>query len=205
MIFYCNFQYAGHSSACSYMFLLYNSKYSISSKPQLLQLQQRYSSQPSVMGWSRSLHGLQKVGIIQWNFPPKLPMIPLTWNPRVQTTNTTNMIVGELSEMTKKQILYLAIVPRVFPGVSHVYFTRCFVSTRFDFLRNYNPRDIIFNCRRFLRKQALESLQPWYRGFRGNITPTQEPGRYEQLGFFCDSDSVGVKLCQPTFLGGEMT
>eukprot|EP00434_Breviolum_minutum_P014203 symbB.v1.2.012523.t2/scaffold852.1/size193270/1 len=50
------------------------------------------------------------------------------------------------------------------------------------FVPNYNPRDIISNCRRYLRKQAMETLQPWYRGFRGNITPTQEPGRYETFG-----------------------
>lgn len=51
------------------------------------------------------------------------------------------------------------------------------------FVPNYNPRDIIRNCRRLLKKESLEPMLPWYRGFRGNIAqmPEQE-GRFETVG-----------------------
>eukprot|EP00435_Cladocopium_sp_Y103_P015238 s2274_g3.t1 len=51
------------------------------------------------------------------------------------------------------------------------------------FVPNYNPRDIIRNCRRFLKKESLEPMLPWYRGFRGSIAqmPEQE-GRFETMG-----------------------
>ena len=54
--------------------------------------------------------------------------------------------------------------------------------------RNYNPRDIIRNCRRLLKKESLEPMLPWYRGFRGNIAqmPEQE-GRFEPLGSFVET------------------
>ena len=49
--------------------------------------------------------------------------------------------------------------------------------------RNYNPRDIIRNCRHLLNNGSLEPMLPWYRGFRGSIAqmPEQE-GRFEPAG-----------------------
>jgi len=48
---------------------------------------------------------------------------------------------------------------------------------------NHNPRDVIANVRRALAKEALEPMTPWYRGFRGSITPTQgTPGKFDVLG-----------------------
>merc|ERR550534_1467658 len=34
---------------------------------------------------------------------------------------------------------------------------------------SYNPRDIIENCRRFIRKEPLQPMVPWFRNFRGSV------------------------------------
>ena len=49
---------------------------------------------------------------------------------------------------------------------------------------NYNPRDVIANVRRYLRGEKLEPMSPWYRGFRGTISPVpgERSGRYESMG-----------------------
>lgn len=46
---------------------------------------------------------------------------------------------------------------------------------------NYNPRDIIANLRRLLRKEALQPMTPWYKGFRGSILRSDEQ-RFETFG-----------------------
>ncbi|KAM0929009.1 hypothetical protein ACQ4PT_001894 [Festuca glaucescens] len=37
---------------------------------------------------------------------------------------------------------------------------------------NYNPRDIIANLKRLLKNEALEPMDPWYKGFKGSIEKT---------------------------------
>jgi DNA topoisomerase II len=39
----------------------------------------------------------------------------------------------------------------------------------------YNPKDLIDNVRRMLRKEKPRALIPWYRGFEGSIVPVEAP------------------------------
>merc|ERR1719277_593048 len=52
---------------------------------------------------------------------------------------------------------------------------------------NYDPRTIIENLRLFIRRKKMKPMQPWYRGFRGTITPTKgERGKYDSCGVWSD-------------------
>merc|ERR1719313_2240365 len=42
---------------------------------------------------------------------------------------------------------------------------------------NYNPRDIISNIRRKIRGQKCQVMLPWYKGFKGTITPNEKEER----------------------------
>ncbi|XP_048574229.1 DNA topoisomerase 2-like [Triticum urartu] len=37
------------------------------------------------------------------------------------------------------------------------------------FVPNYNPRDIISNLKRLLKKENLVPMDPWYKGFKGSV------------------------------------
>jgi len=48
---------------------------------------------------------------------------------------------------------------------------------------NYNPREIIANLRHHLNGEEMQPLSPWYRGFKGTITPVPNtPGKFEVSG-----------------------
>jgi len=47
---------------------------------------------------------------------------------------------------------------------------------------NFNIRDIIDNCRRFIKKELLREMMPFYAGFKGTIVPSKEDGKYEVMG-----------------------
>jgi DNA topoisomerase-2 len=47
---------------------------------------------------------------------------------------------------------------------------------------NYNPRDIIQNIRRKLAGEEYETMQPWYRGYTGDIIPNDKGTGYDCLG-----------------------
>lgn len=48
---------------------------------------------------------------------------------------------------------------------------------------NYDPRECIRNIRRMLRGMSMEEMHPWYKGFRGSITPSAEhAGKYVVMG-----------------------
>mmetsp|Transcript_6300 Transcript_6300/g.15115 ORF Transcript_6300/g.15115 Transcript_6300/m.15115 type:complete len:1236 (-) Transcript_6300:176-3883(-) len=50
---------------------------------------------------------------------------------------------------------------------------------------NYNPRDIIFLLRRYIKKLSTDRpLNPWYRGFKGSIVATEaaDKGGFEVVG-----------------------
>jgi len=34
---------------------------------------------------------------------------------------------------------------------------------------NYNPRDVVENIRRLMKDEELETMHPWWRGFRGDL------------------------------------
>eukprot|EP00746_Dinoflagellata_sp_MGD_P082151 gnl/MRDRNA2_/MRDRNA2_32622_c0_seq1.p1 gnl/MRDRNA2_/MRDRNA2_32622_c0~~gnl/MRDRNA2_/MRDRNA2_32622_c0_seq1.p1 ORF type:complete len:780 (-),score=187.44 gnl/MRDRNA2_/MRDRNA2_32622_c0_seq1:59-2353(-) len=39
---------------------------------------------------------------------------------------------------------------------------------------NYNPREIIKNIRKHLQNKPMDEMHPWYKGFRGSITPNEK-------------------------------
>jgi len=45
-----------------------------------------------------------------------------------------------------------------------------------------NIRDIIQNCRRYLKGQEMKEMAPFYAGFTGTIVPSKEEGKYEVSG-----------------------
>jgi len=48
---------------------------------------------------------------------------------------------------------------------------------------NYNPREIILNIQKSLRGEAMQEMFPWYKNFKGTITPNEkESGRFEIVG-----------------------
>ncbi|CAE8691232.1 unnamed protein product [Polarella glacialis] len=62
---------------------------------------------------------------------------------------------------------------------------------------NYNPRDLIANIRRFLRKEPMESMTPWYRGFKGTVAPIEgTPGRFEAIGVAAKRGRVRLEITE---------
>ncbi|PWA88766.1 topoisomerase II [Artemisia annua] len=52
-----------------------------------------------------------------------------------------------------------------------------------SFIPNYNPRDIIANLKRLLRGEAMVAMDPWYKGFKGDITvPASKDTGYTTIG-----------------------
>mmetsp|Transcript_21100 Transcript_21100/g.49104 ORF Transcript_21100/g.49104 Transcript_21100/m.49104 type:complete len:1219 (+) Transcript_21100:71-3727(+) len=47
---------------------------------------------------------------------------------------------------------------------------------------NFNPRDIIDNLRRWLKKQEMREMIPWFAGFTGKIAKSREEGKWEVTG-----------------------
>ncbi|CAE7816482.1 TOP2A [Symbiodinium sp. CCMP2456] len=47
---------------------------------------------------------------------------------------------------------------------------------------NFNPRDIIENLRRWLKKQEMKEMTPWFAGFTGSISKSREEGKWEVTG-----------------------
>ena len=48
----------------------------------------------------------------------------------------------------------------------------------------YNPVDIIENLKRMQSKDDLIPMKPWYRGFKGEITESDIPGKYITSGIY---------------------
>jgi DNA topoisomerase-2 len=50
---------------------------------------------------------------------------------------------------------------------------------------NFNPREIIDNCKRYIKGKPLVDMAPWYAGFKGSIeASTREPQKYDVTGCF---------------------
>ena len=47
---------------------------------------------------------------------------------------------------------------------------------------NYNPRQIISNIRNLINGESLEEMHPYYSGFKGEITPDAQAGKYSCRG-----------------------
>mmetsp|Transcript_68629 Transcript_68629/g.146956 ORF Transcript_68629/g.146956 Transcript_68629/m.146956 type:complete len:1911 (+) Transcript_68629:89-5821(+) len=62
---------------------------------------------------------------------------------------------------------------------------------------NFNPRDIIANIRRYLRREPMESMIPWYRGFKGSVTQVPEtPGKYDVTGVAMKRGRVRLEITE---------
>ncbi|CAE7037157.1 TOP2 [Symbiodinium natans] len=44
---------------------------------------------------------------------------------------------------------------------------------------NFNPREIVENLRRWLKKQEMKEMSPWFAGFTGSISKGREEGKWE--------------------------
>lgn len=51
-----------------------------------------------------------------------------------------------------------------------------------SFIPCYNPRDLIRNVRHLLNGERMETLTPWYRGFKGTIVPVENSNSYDVYG-----------------------
>lgn len=68
-----------------------------------------------------------------------------------------------------------------------------------SYIPNYNPRDIIANIRRMMNNEAMEPMDPWYRGFRGTIekTATKEAGvTYTISGIIEEVDETTLRITE---------
>ncbi|KAH7306210.1 hypothetical protein KP509_22G002000 [Ceratopteris richardii] len=67
------------------------------------------------------------------------------------------------------------------------------------FVPNYNPRDIVANIRRLLNEEALEPMDPWYKGFQGTIesTGSKESGKsYTISGVYEQVDDTTIRITE---------
>lgn len=68
-----------------------------------------------------------------------------------------------------------------------------------SYIPNYNPRDIIANIRRMMNNEAMEPMDPWYRGFQGTIekTATKEAGvTYTISGIIEEVDETTLRITE---------
>ena len=63
------------------------------------------------------------------------------------------------------------------------------------YVLNYNPHDIIANLRRSLNGQEMVEMHPWYRGYKGEIKPSDKGG-YEVYGIAEKIDDTTVSITE---------
>jgi len=62
---------------------------------------------------------------------------------------------------------------------------------------NHNPRDVIANIRCLLRKEAMQPMAPWFRGFKGTVRSIEgSPGKYEALGVASQKGRVRLEITE---------
>jgi len=60
---------------------------------------------------------------------------------------------------------------------------------------NYNPEDIVANLKRMMDGQPIEPMQPWFRGFTGEVTP-MGPDRYKFSGIIRETGDNEVEITE---------
>eukprot|EP01066_Platyproteum_vivax_P013223 Platyproteum_vivax@DN5995_c0_g1_i1.p1 len=60
---------------------------------------------------------------------------------------------------------------------------------------NYDPRHVILNLKRYLRRQPMEEMMPWYRWFEGEIVKNAKGG-WESVGKFTKLDSETLEITE---------
>eukprot|EP00927_Polykrikos_kofoidii_P014494 TRINITY_DN16362_c0_g1_i1.p1 TRINITY_DN16362_c0_g1~~TRINITY_DN16362_c0_g1_i1.p1 ORF type:complete len:1658 (-),score=351.35 TRINITY_DN16362_c0_g1_i1:129-5102(-) len=62
---------------------------------------------------------------------------------------------------------------------------------------NYSPREIITNIRRMLRGQPMREMMPWYRGFKGNVSPSEgEEGKFDVVGVIERKSDTSLEITE---------
>ncbi|GAA5906736.1 DNA topoisomerase 2 [Sporobolomyces salmoneus] len=64
-----------------------------------------------------------------------------------------------------------------------------------SFVPNYNPSDIVDNLKRKIKGEEMESMHPWYRGFRGTIEKGDKEG-YKCSGIISRIDDSTVEITE---------
>jgi DNA topoisomerase II len=60
---------------------------------------------------------------------------------------------------------------------------------------NYNPEEIVSNLKRMMDGEEPEPMQPWFRGFAGEVTP-QGPDRYKFSGIIKETGDKEVEITE---------
>ncbi|KAL1981976.1 hypothetical protein VTN96DRAFT_1942 [Rasamsonia emersonii] len=60
---------------------------------------------------------------------------------------------------------------------------------------NYNPEDIVANLKRMMDGQPIEPMQPWFRGFTGEVTPLG-PDRFKFSGIIKQTGDTEVEITE---------
>jgi DNA topoisomerase-2 len=63
------------------------------------------------------------------------------------------------------------------------------------FVPNYNPKDIIANIHRLIRKEDLVPMHPWFRGFNGGIVEAG-PGKYKVTGIWNKVNDTTLEITE---------
>ena len=60
---------------------------------------------------------------------------------------------------------------------------------------NYNPREIVANLRRLMADEPQQPMHPWYRGYTGQVVPT-ERGSYQSYGTLSKLDDTTLHISE---------
>ncbi|KKK13485.1 DNA topoisomerase 2 [Aspergillus rambellii] len=60
---------------------------------------------------------------------------------------------------------------------------------------NYNPEDIVDNLRRMMKGEEIKPMQPWFRGFKGEVTPLG-PDKYKFSGIIRELSEKEVEITE---------
>lgn len=61
---------------------------------------------------------------------------------------------------------------------------------------NYSPKVLAENLKRLMNDEEVVKMTPWFRGFKGSITPTSETGKYISNGIAEVNDDGHIKITE---------
>eukprot|EP00397_Hematodinium_sp_SG-2012_P002027 GEMP01002033.1.p1 GENE.GEMP01002033.1~~GEMP01002033.1.p1 ORF type:complete len:751 (+),score=160.53 GEMP01002033.1:1559-3811(+) len=61
---------------------------------------------------------------------------------------------------------------------------------------NFDPRDVITQVKRYIRKEPMEELTPWYRNFKGTIVPSETKQGFDVMGVIEKTSSTVVTITE---------
>jgi len=60
---------------------------------------------------------------------------------------------------------------------------------------NYNPKEVIANIHRLIKKEEVAPMHPWYRGYKGTIAEVS-PGKYKVAGLWKKIDDSTLEITE---------